>query len=338
MGRISRTLTLDTRTRRLRLPREYLELHGLPPGASLRILPASRESRCVLTESQWAFLTAALEQVVPRSAGPDALERAREVKLDTQGRVVLPAASGFGTGHPRVRLKYTMDGGLLVLTRLGGPGTLPEEPQSPGAGAGIAGTSGLTASRTAGDRHSSGRTRPGGSTRLEEDRPDGLSPPGPVRTVELKDIKGVDPALPPPEPDPDLAERVAEEGMRDPVVLHGPRPHRVIDGWRRIRVALYLEMESIPAVVLSRQGRRDVQALRYLIDTRTDRWALARQMVTLERLFRDGTPIHVLARLVRRKPRTVQRYLRVAVHRDLVEAIERGELSLRDAEQQLRAR
>jgi len=66
----------------------------------------------------------------------------------------------------------------------------------------------------------------------------------------------------------------------------------------------------------------------------SDRWAIARQLRVMARLHLNGAPLEALATLLRKKKRTVQRYLRIAQDPALVDAIERGEISLLEAERQ----
>jgi len=158
--------------------------------------------------------------------------------------------------------------------------------------------------------------------------------PGPVRDVKLGSIHGIDPDLEPDHVDASLAEDIAQQGMLRPVVLFGPTPHRVLDGRKRIEVAQSLQMATVPAVVLSAVSREDAARLRYLLETMSDRWAIARQLRVMARLHLNGAPLEALATLLRKKKRTVQRYLRIAQDPALVDAIERGEISLLEAERQ----
>ena len=113
MGRVSRLLTLDPRTRRMRIPREYLALHRLQPGNVLHMMEAGPETRMLVTDAEWRFLRAAA--LLLRGEGPDGTRGAR-LTLDRQGRVVLPPELLPGAGTQKVRLSYRIDTGILVLT------------------------------------------------------------------------------------------------------------------------------------------------------------------------------------------------------------------------------
>ncbi len=320
MGRLSRMVSLDPRTRRLRLPTEFLEIHGLASGTPLHTTTTSRGRICFFTRPQWKLLLAALPHLVPET-GIDRLA-GTPVTLGSQGRLVLPRSCIPEAASGRMRFHYHIEGGILVL-----------EPVDPEHAALLTPTRAPVPDRAHGRPPDAPATSP--PQGLETPRGDPLSIPGPVEPVPLAQIKGVDPDLPETSPDPILAERIAEDGMTSPVVLCGPRPYRVVDGLKRIRVARYLEMESVPAVIFSRLPARDVRALRYLLEQRSDGWALARRIRELARLRRNGVSLDELSRLARKSIRTIQRYLRVAERPDLVEAIERGELSLREAEQRM---
>ena len=129
---------------------------------------------------------------------------------------------------------------------------------------------------------------------------------------------------------------IAVDGIVRPLILSGTRPYRVVDGMRRLKFGRALEMQSVPAIVFGDMNRREIGKLRYVMETTSDRWAIAQQLRTLARLYRNGYGPEELSRLLRKKKRTIQRYLRIASHPDLVKQVERGELSLNEAEERIR--
>jgi hypothetical protein len=358
MGYITRRLTYLVATRRFSLPAPFLSAHGLEHGALLRVAAPAPGERMVFTAAQWAMLEATLRRVPPSAELARLLETGEQVTLGSQARVVLPRGLAFSAQEERLELTWQIDEGVLLVTAQDAqePATIAGQP--PDARSATPALEPAVASG-AGDRSSSsplerravaaeltpagdGAPHPAAQPRTESPGrssiasqpllPEGLVLPGPVQQIPLGDIHGFDPSIDPEHCPEDLAEDIASQGILHPVVLAGPVPHRVVDGRKRLLVAQSIKLEAVPAVVFSALGRDDLARIRYLLETTSDRWAVARQLRVMARLHANGASIDELARLLRKKRRTVQRYLRIAQDPRLVDAIERGDLSLLEAE------
>lgn len=308
MGHIKRRLAYDGPTRRLGLPSHFLEMHALSSGMLLHVWAPDPSRRVLCTPAQ---------QVIHARLGawlggyPASVLQA-QVPIGSGGRLILPPPLAFGSVTGKLELSWEVAEGVLHLV-------LPSEdarmqPPLPELAAPAEGAPRIPPLPPV---------------------PAGLTLPGPVVMVPLGRIHGVDPDLVVTEYDRGLAEDIIQQGFLRPLVLCGPPPYRVVDGRRRLEVARALRFDSIPALVFGPLARDDQARMRYLLEITSDRWNLARQLRVIAQLHLNGADVRALAGLLRKTPRTLQRYLRVAQDHALIEGIERGALSLMEAERRV---
>lgn len=327
MGHLLKRLTYQASNRRVSLPFVWLRQHQLEPGASLWIT-ASAHLRLIYHASQWELLQATAALMPATTPFQSLLARGEQALLGTTGRLVLPRTLAFDSADEKLSVGWEIVGGALLLR---GP-ELPTDPPLVNVEPLVSHAETLLIPAT----------KELGTQEVEPERlqpsqalPDGLKLPSPVRMVKLGEIAGFDPDYEPDDVDPQLEEDIALQGMQRPVVLMGSRPLRVVDGQRRLRVAQALKMPEVPALVFNSLSREDLARMRYLLETTSDRWNVARQLRSLSRLYLNGATLEQLANLLRKNKRTVQRYLRIAAYPVLVEEIEAGTLTLQEAEKRL---
>ncbi|MFM7202844.1 MAG: ParB/RepB/Spo0J family partition protein [Myxococcota bacterium] len=327
MGHLLKRLTYQASNRRISLPFAWLRQQQLEPGAPVWIT-ASAHLRLIYHASQWELLQATAALIPASAPLQSLLARGEQALLGTTGRLVLPRTLAFDSTDEKLSVGWEIVGGALLLR---GP-ELPMGAQHFSSELPVSDIE--TPQISAIPEMDTCEAEP---ERLQPSQaiPDGLKLPSPVKRVKLGDIAGFDPDYEPDDVDPQLQEDIALQGMQRPVVLMGSRPLRVVDGQRRLRVAQALKMPEVPALVFNSLSREDLARMRYLLETTSDRWNVARQLRSLSRLYLNGATLEQLANLLRKNKRTIQRYLRIAAYPTLVEELEAGTLTLQEAEKRL---
>lgn len=338
MGHLTRRLTYYLSSRRLSLPSHFVSACGLDEGTPLWIGAPSPSCRMVAGLDAWHSLTTA-SHLCPNDLQLKALLAGGEqVSVLSGSRVILPKSLAFTelstdlekSKSDKIELSWRLEARTLLLETPPGlrvapgpsPSILHATPQPPDAEAPA-------------DPLEPPSAREAPPPLRWSKVPDGLVLPGPVRDIPLQSILGYYPGSEVGPVDPALEEDIAFQGILRPVVLAGPVPHRVIDGRKRLNIALKLQSQTVPAIVFQSLSRDDLLKLRYLLETTMDRWNLARQLRVVSQLQNNGASIDALASLLRKNRRTLQRYLRIAAHEDVVQALERGELTLQQAERRV---
>jgi ParB-like chromosome segregation protein Spo0J len=114
---------------------------------------------------------------------------------------------------------------------------------------------------------------------------------------------------------------------------------QVIEGFRRLAAARQLRVRSVSAVVWRDISEEDCARLKLLqpaSEPTTAGSTLQRLQSTL-RLHNDQVALREIEHITGRRKRTIQRYLRVAQHPRVRDAVESGRLSIFKAEEILKA-
>jgi ParB/RepB/Spo0J family partition protein len=165
--------------------------------------------------------------------------------------------------------------------------------------------------KEAADRVPADNPRPKGRPR--KPRPSGTAPPplvGDIEVVRVADINPGDTAFQfrVSYGVTDLRRSLEQEGLRTPIDLVGPKPYRIVDGFRRCKAATALGWETLRAVVHTID---DKEALRVAFTKNVVRKALSpvdrANAVWLAQ--RQGFKRSELAELFSLSPKQLQRYL-----------------------------
>lgn len=327
MGKLTRRVKFIAKERRLSIPAEFLHVHGIERGDSL-VAAAATSRLYVFSVPAWERYQQVADQMsnwFPEQEHPflSVVRGGVRLRLGSQDRIVLPKTFPFRQETSTKMHWDLVDGVLMMEPEIAG---MPEravldEP---------AGQASLL------DLMSTGRANDQQFDRdhARKELVESIS----VSRIDWRDRSFCEDNAIPPE---SLVRSIKVEGIRRPLVLReqSDGSFQVIDGFRRLTAARNLRVRAVPAIVW--RGVSDEECIKLkLMEAPRERGAEAttlRRLQSTLRLHEDQVALKEIEQITGRRKRTLQRYLRVAQHPAVREAIEAGRLSIFKAEEILKA-
>lgn len=326
MGKLTRRVKFIAKERRLSIPAEFLHRHGIERGDHI-VLSSHRDRLYafpVPTFEHFAELATQAEAWFPETAHPflELIRTGVRLRLGSQDRIVLPRGFPFRL-EQSARLRWDLEGAVLRME----PELARAQPRpvlAPPTGQrnllDLVGSQVPIAPSFDADQAANDLVEEISVTRIDwRDR-----------TFATGSIV----------PDEALVRSIRVEGMRRPVVLREVEGgFQVVDGFRRLAAARQLRMRAVPSVVWRDISDEDCARLRLLqpkSEPANSGSTLQRLQSTL-RLHNDQVALREIEHITGRRKRTLQRYLRVAQHPKVRDAVEAGRLSIFKAEEILKA-
>ncbi len=327
MGKLTRRVKFIAKERRLSIPAEFLHQHGIERGDYM-VLAAASQRLYGFSVPAWERYQQVSEQMAnwfPDKEHPflAVVRGGTRLRLGSQDRIVLPRTFPFRQ-ETSTKMHWELADGVLMME----PELLavPDRPVHDEP-VGQASLLDLMGTGRANDEHFD-----------REDAARDLVESISVGRIDWRDRTWSEDNAIPPE---SLVRSIKVEGIRRPLVLReqADGSYQVVDGFRRLTAARNLRLRSVPAIVWRALGDEDCQRMK-LMEAPRERGAEAttlRRLQSTLRLHEDQVALKEIEQITGRRKRTLQRYLRVAQHPAVREAIEAGRLSIFKAEEILKA-
>ena len=327
MGKLTRRVKFIAKERRLSIPAEFLHQHGIERGDSL-VVAASNQRLYGFSVPAWERYQQVSDQMAnwfPDKEHPflGVVRGGVRLRLGSQDRIVLPKTFPFRQETSTKMHWDLVDGVLMMEPELA---VVPERALHEES-AGQASLLDLMSTGRANDEHFD-------REHARRELVESIS----VGRIDWRDRSYCEDNAIPPE---SLVRSIKVEGIRRPLVLRerDDGSYQVIDGFRRLTAARNLRVRSVPALVWRDIDDEACQRLK-LMEAPRERGAEAttlRRLQSTLRLHEDQVALKEIEQITGRRKRTLQRYLRVAQHPSVREAIEAGRLSIFKAEEILKA-
>ncbi len=327
MGKLTRRVKFIAKERRLSIPAEFLHLHGIERGDDL-VLAAANHRLYGFSVPAWERYQQVSDQMAnwfPDKEHPflGVVRGGIRLRLGSQDRIVLPRTFPFRQETSTKMHWELVDGVLMMEPELTGAPERPVHEEAPGQ----ASLLDLMGTGRANDEHFD-------REHATEELIEAIS----VGRIDWRDRTYCEDSAVPPD---SLVRSIKVEGIRRPLVLRerADGSYQIVDGFRRIAAARNLRMRAVPAIVWRDLSDEDGQRIK-LMEAPRERGAEAttlRRLQSTLRLHEDQVALKEIEQITGRRKRTLQRYLRVAQHPAVREAIESGRLSIFKAEEILKA-